>query len=346
LEWLVELLALPAHFLGGGVIQDTASSATLCALLAARERTTDGAGNAGGLRDLDRPLAVYTSTEAHSSIVKAARIAGIGDRYTRTIPTTADHGMDPAALATAIAADRAAGITPCFVSATMGTTSSLALDPLPAIGAICREHGLWLHVDGAMAGAALICPEFRTLAAGLELADSFCMNPHKWLLTNFDCDAFWVREPADLRRALAILPEYLRAEQDEAVIDYRDWHVPLGRRFRALKLWFVLRSFGAEGLRAHVRRGVAHASSLAEWITADERFELESHVLNLVCLRLGHDEDGSRTEALLARANATGKLYATHTKLAGRYVIRLCAGTPMATREDVRAAWDVIADLA
>ncbi|HSL84513.1 MAG TPA: pyridoxal-dependent decarboxylase, partial [Thermoanaerobaculia bacterium] len=257
MDWLVSALDLPAGFRsgsdGGGVIQDTASSAALCALVAARERAREGgaAVAAGG-------LTAYASTQAHSSIEKAVRIAGLGAGGLRLIEVDEGLRLRPDALAAAMAADRAAGRIPVFVCATVGTTSSLAVDPVAEIGPLCKEEGAWLHVDAAMAGTAALCPEHRWIHDGLEHADSYCFNPHKWMFTAFDCDAFWVRDRAALVRSLSVLPEYLRNEATESgrVIDYRDWQVPLGRRFRALKLWFVLRSYGLEGLRHKVRRHV------------------------------------------------------------------------------------------
>ena len=235
LDWLVDLMGLPGKFRssgpGGGVIQDSASSAALCALVAARYRA--GAGD----------LKVYTSSQAHSSIEKAVRIAGFGEDALRLVDVDDDFALRPEALAGVLASDAAAGASPCLVAATSGSTSSMAFDPLRPMAEICRRHNAWLHVDAAMAGSAAICPEHRGFLDGLELADSYCFNPHKWLLTNFDCDCFYVGDRAALIEALSVLPEYLRneASDSKAVIDYRDWQVPLGRRFRALKLWFVLR---------------------------------------------------------------------------------------------------------
>jgi hypothetical protein len=250
LDWLVEMLDLPPAFhssrAGGGVLQDTASSAALCALIAARERATGERSNREGIPP---GLVAYASREAHSSVEKACGIAGIGRDGLRLVDTDATHALDPVALQGAIARDRAAGRQPFFVAATVGTTSSTAMDPVPAMGTIARREDLWLHVDAAHAGAAAVCPEFRPLQAGLEHADSYCFNPHKWLLTNFDCDCFWVADRGALVRSLSVLPEYLRnrATESGAVLDYRDWQVPLGRRFRALKLWFVIRHYGVEG---------------------------------------------------------------------------------------------------
>lgn len=341
LDWLVDLLALPAHFKGAGVIQDTASSASLCALLAAREQALAWRGNTAGLAAAGGRLTIYTSDQAHSSIEKAAMIAGLGRENVRLVKSDDAGAMVPAHLEQLIDADRAAGRTPCFVSATMGTTSSLAMDPLRAIGAIAARARAWFHVDGAMAGTALACPEFRGIADGLDLADSFCVNPHKWMLTNFDLDAFYVREPQRLVRTLSILPEYLRAAQSDDVVNYRDWHIPLGRRFRALKLWFVIRSYGVEGIRAHVRRHVALAARFAQRVREDDRFELAAPPsLNLVCFRLRAGDAPS--EALLRRLNESGKIHLTHTKLHGRYALRLCIGSPRTQERHVEAAWALI----
>ena len=344
LDWLVTALGLPEAFrstsTGGGVIQDTASSATLCALLAARERAT---GFAAGRDGVPGGLVAYTSTQAHSSVEKAVRIAGLGTARLRRIETDEGFRMRPEALAAAMAADREAGRVPAFVCATVGTTSSLAVDPVAEIGEVCREHGAWLHVDGAMAGTAALCPELRWIHRGLEAVDSYCFNPHKWMFTHFDCDCFWVRDRASLVRTLSILPEYLRNRATESgeVIDYRDWHIPLGRRFRALKLWFVLRAFGLEGLRERVRAHVGLAERFASWVEADERFELVvPRSLNLVCFRLrGSDE---ANEELLARLNDSGALYLTHTRLGERYAIRMSIGQTGTEERHVAAAWDRI----
>ena len=255
--------------------------------------------------------------------------------------------MRPDALARAIAADRAAGHTPFFVCATVGTTASTAIDPLPEIAAICRREGVWLHVDAALAGSAAVCPELRGMHAGLEHADSYCFNPHKWLLTNFDCSCLYVADRTELVRTLGVQLEVLRNEptQTGGVIDYRDWQIPLGRRFRALKLWFVLRHYGAEGLRAHVRRHVALARELEAWITADARFVVAAPVpLNLVCFRLVAGD--SATQALLDAVNASGKAYLTHAKLDGRLVIRVAIGATWTERRHVEALWTQLQELA
>jgi aromatic-L-amino-acid/L-tryptophan decarboxylase len=351
MDWLADLLALPARFRsgsgGGGVIQDSASSAALVATLAALHRASGGRWRSAGLGP--GRYAVYTSTQGHSSIEKAARIAGLGDGSVRAIevdPRTL--AMDPDALRVAIDADRKAGVTPAIVVATVGTTSTTAVDPLPAIGALCREYGVWLHVDAAYAGAAAACPELRWIHDGLEFADSYCFDPHKWMLTGFDCDAFWVADTAELVDALTVLPEYLRnaATESGAVVDFRDWHVPLGRRFRALKLWFVLRWYGVEGVREHIRTGVRLAERFAAAVRADDRFEIVApHPLSLICFRL-RDTSGNGgddvNEALLRAVNATGRCLLTHTRVAGRYVLRLAVGAPATRAEHIDETWRII----
>ena len=343
LDWMVELLGLPGRFhsggAGGGVIQDSASGATLCALLAARFRVaSDG--------PFDR-LRAYTSTQAHSSIEKAVRIAGLHPEQLRVIQVDDAFAMDAHALAKAMQADRDAGLVPFFAVATVGTTSSTAVDPVAAIADVAADHGVWLHVDAAHGGAALVCPELRWIAEGLDRADSVCMNPHKWLLTNFDCDCFWVADRSALVGALSVLPEYLRnaATESGAVIDYRDWQVPLGRRFRSLKLWFVLRSYGAEGVRHHVREHVDLAQSFAARVAGHPRLELAApHPLNLVCFR--HVDGDERTERLLAALNDTGRVLLTHTKLADRFVIRVSIGAQATEERHVDALWTLVEGLA
>ncbi len=348
LDWLVEMLGLPEKFkstaAGGGVIQDTASSAVLTAVLAGRERATGFASNAQGC---DGRLTAYTSGQAHSSVEKAVKIAGIGSQHLRLIAVDKDFAMRPDALAQQIAADRAAGLVPSFVCATVGTTSSNAMDPLRAIGEICRAEEVWLHVDAAMSGTAALCPEFRWIHDGLELADSYAFNPHKWMFTNFDCDCFWVADRATLIKALSILPEYLKNQATEsgAVFDYRDWHIQLGRRFRALKLWFVIRHYGVEGLQYHVRRHVELAQQFAGWVQADPRFALAAPVpLNLVCFRLRAGDEANRQ--LLERLNRSGELYLTHTVLDGAYTLRLVVGQTWTEARHVEQAWQRIRDVA
>ncbi len=348
LDWLVDMLGLPAKFKsdgpGGGVIQDSASSAALCALLAARERATDGASNQRGCRG---ELVAYCSNQAHSSIEKAVKIAGIGRDNLRLIEVDERFALRPDLLRQAIAQDRQTGRLPFFVAATLGTTSSNGIDPLAEIGAICRAENLWLHVDAAMAGTAALCPEMRAMHDGVEHADSYCFNPHKWMFTNFDCDCFYVADRAALIDALSVLPEYLKnkATESGAVFDYRDWQVPLGRRFRALKLWFVIRHYGVDGLRHHVRRHVELAHQFARWVEDSTRFEIVAPVpLNLVCFR--HVGGEAATERLLERLNASGRLYLTHTRLNDRYTLRMCIGQTWTEERHVRAAWNLIEETA
>lgn len=319
------------------MIQDTASSSTLCALLAARERATEFSSNETGC---DGRLVAYTSAQSHSSVEKAAKIAGVGRANLRLIETDDKFAMRPDALAAQVRADRQSGRVPFFVCATVGTTSSNAIDPVRQIGQLCRENGLWLHVDAAMSGTAALCPEFRRIHDGVEVADSYCFNPHKWMFTNFDCDCFFVADRAALIRALSVLPEYLRnkATESGAVIDYRDWHIPLGRRFRALKLWFVIRHYGVSGLQHHIRRHVALAQELTKWINEDPRFELAAPVpLNLVCFR--HRGGDAANQLLMDRLNRSGDLYLTHTRLSGRLTLRLCVGQTYTERRHVERAW-------
>jgi len=344
MDWVAEMVGLPEQFTsrgaGGGVIQDSASAAALCALLAAREKATGFAGNETGAVG---NLTAYCSTQTHSSVEKGVKITGIGRANLRQIGVDDFFAMRPELLAAQILKDKAEGKIPCFVCATVGTTSSNAMDPLPAIGAICRQHGIWLHVDGAMAGTAAICPEFRHFQDGIDLADSYCFNPHKWLFTNFDCDCFFVADRTALIKTLSILPEYLRnkATESGAVIDYRDWQIALGRRFRALKLWFVIRHYGVEGLRHHVRRHVALAQEFARWVTASADFELAvAPPLNLVCFRHKGSDDLNRV--LLERLNRSGRLYMSHTELNGRYALRLCVGQTHTEEAHVAAAWERI----
>lgn len=340
LDWLLDVLGLPDRFrstgAGGGVLQDSASSATLCALLAARDRAVDAPADI-------RRCTVYASEHAHSSVAKAVRIAGLDPANLRLLPTDDRFALRPDALVDALAADRRGGVVPTMVVATAGTTSSTAFDPIRAVAEAAADAGCWVHVDAAMAGTAAVCPEFRWMHDGVELVDSYCFNPHKWMFTNFDCDAFWVADRAALIDALSVTPEYLRntATESGAVIDYRDWQVPLGRRFRALKLWFVLRHYGVDGLRHHVREHVRIAQRLAERVAAHPDLELVAPApLNLVCF--AHREGDDATQRLLERCNATGRMLLTHTRLAGRYTIRFSIGQTRTTDRHVDAAWETI----
>jgi aromatic-L-amino-acid decarboxylase len=348
LDWLVDMLDLPRKFKsdssGGGVIQDAASSASLCAVLAARERASNFQVNARGS---NRKLVAYTSTQGHSSIEKAVKIAGIGKDNLHLIEVDKNFAMQPARLEARIEEDLRAGLTPFFVCATVGTTSSHALDPLKEIGEICKRYQLWLHVDAAMAGTAALCPEFRFIHQGLEYADSYCFNPHKWMFTNFDCDCFYVADRNALIKTLSVLPEYLKnkATESGAVIDYRDWHIPMGRRFRSLKLWFVIRHYGIEGLQYLVRKHVQMAQNFKQWVEAEPRFEIVAPVpLNLVCFR--HKGGDDLNEKLLDRLNNSGELYLSHTKLNDQYVIRMCIAQTHTEERHVRTAWKKIQEAA
>ena len=340
LDWVVELLGLPDRFrsegAGGGVLQDSASSATLCALLAARTRTAAADPAA---------LTVYASTQAHSSVEKAAQIAGLSAEAVRLIATGPDGAMDVSALNRQLDDDQRNRRTPCMVVATVGTTGTNAMDPVRAIGEVCAQQGVWLHVDAAMSGTAAVCPEFRWIHDGLELADSYCFNPHKWMFTNFDCDCFFVADREPLVAALSILPEYLRNQATEsgAVIDYRDWQIPLGRRFRALKLWFVLRSYGVAGLRHHIREHVALAEEFEQLVAADPDWEIAApRPLNLVSIR--HTAGDEVTEAVMGRINRSGAAFLTHTRVEDRFVVRVSIGQTTTQRRHVERLWALLRD--
>lgn len=361
LDWMAQLLGLPAAFRlggpGGGCIQGTASESTLISMLAARARV---------LRqqpaDTRPHLTAYASTQAHSSVVKAAMIAGLArhpdDRtHLRLVGTDDGLAMRPDLLESAIRDDLSRGYVPFWVCATVGTTGTTAIDPLDAIGQVLRRTGLhdptqrraWLHVDAAHAATACICPEYRHLLAGVEHADSLCFNAHKWLLTNFDCDCFWTADRTALHAALAVTPEYLRhpASERGQVTDFRDWQIPLGRRFRALKLWLVIRHYGVEGLRAYVREHLRLAALFEDLVRRDARFELAApRTVNLVCFRLRHGDDELNRQ-LLDRLNASGRVYLTHTVIPApgggtRFVLRMSIGATLTREAHVRAAWDLI----
>ena len=335
LDWLAVEMDLPEKFRGNGVIQDSASSSTLCAILAARHR-------AGGIDALPN-LVAYTSEQAHSSIAKGLRLAGIPEERVRSIATTPAYAMRADHLAYEIVQDRNDGLIPFFVAATVGTTSTTAIDPVTEVGWVANNFEAWLHVDAAFAGSAALCPEMRFLNAGLDTADSYVFNPHKWLLTNFDCSAFYVADRASLNEALSITPEYLRnpATDSGAVVDYRDWQVPLGRRFRALKLWFVLRHYGLEGLRTHMRRHIAWAGELTDWVEADDRFELAAPtVVSLVCFR--HVDGNEATNRVLDAVNQSGQAYLTSTTIDGLLILRVAIGSPQTERHHIEELWDLI----
>jgi len=346
MEWLRRMLGLPEGM--EGVIQDTASTASLVSLLVAREKATGFKTNAEGL---GAQLLVYVSEEAHSSIEKGVKIAGFGRENIRHIPTDDSLAMIPDKLDKAIIADKNSGGKPCCVVATVGTTSSAAIDPLREIGQICHTHGLFLHVDAAYAGTAAILPEKRWIIDGSEYADSFVFNPHKWMLTNFDCSAHFIKDSAALVHTFEIHPEYLKTGVDAVVKNYRDWGIQLGRRFRALKLWFVLRYYGVDGIQNMVREHIHLAELFKDWIEEHPQFELMAPVhLSLVCFRLndGRDEKAldSLNRDLLERINKTSKLLLTHTTLKGKYVLRMAIGARTTRESHVRQAWQIIQDKA
>jgi len=352
LDWLRELLGLPDRFAstgpGGGVIQDSASSGMLCAIVAARDRATAFHASAGGVTQDSRPLVAYASINAHSSVEKGLGIAGIGRHWLRKIETNTRGEMDVSALAAAMDTDARAGRIPFFVAATVGTTSSGAFDPVPLIALAAQPHNAWLHVDAAWAGAAALCPELRgPIVDGAEAADSWGFNPHKWMLVNFDCHTLWVADRGPLIRSLSTKPDYLRnaATESGAVIDYSDWQVPLGRRFRALKLWMTLRMVGAAALRQRIRDHVAWAAEFAEMVRDDPRFELLSEPsLSLVCFGLRAGDEAS--EALLDRVNRQGRAFLSPARIAGRQALRLAIGGTLTQRHDVQAVWRELATLA
>lgn len=349
LDWLRQLLGLSAQW--SGVIQDTASTSTLVALISARERATDYALVRGGLQAETRPLVVYVSAHAHSSVDKAALLAGFGRDNIRLIATDDAFAMDPQALRAAIEQDLAAGNHPCAVVATTGTTATTALDPLRAIGEVTQAHDLWLHVDSAMAGSAMILPECRWMWDGIELADSVVVNAHKWLGVAFDCSIYYVRDSQHLIRVMSTNPSYLQSAVDGEVKNLRDWGIPLGRRFRALKLWFMLRSEGVEALQQRLRRDLDNARWLAEQVEAAEQWRLLAPVqLQTLCIQ--HRPEGMEGEALDAhtqawaqRLNASGAAYVTPATLNGRWMVRVSVGALPTERGDVQRLWQNLQDV-
>jgi aromatic-L-amino-acid decarboxylase len=350
MQWLRDMIGLPQAFTG--TIQDTASTATLCAILTARERALQGRGNRAGLSGAGA-FTTYCSAETHSSIEKDVRIAGLGSENLRSIPVDGHFAIRVDLLEQAIAADRAAGRTPLLVVATVGGTANGGFDRVDALADVCEREGLWLHVDAAWAGSAFVLPEMRHLMAGCERADSFVFNPHKWLFTNFDCTAYFVRDPQALLDTFAIQRVYFDTAEQGRVIDYRDWGVPLGRRFRALKLWFVIRAYGVEGLQAAIRQHIAAAQAFASWIEASEDFELMAPArLALVVFRYRPEDidDPAEFDALNARLltalNDDGRMYLTPGKTRGRATIRLSVGQTDTKRHHVEAAWEIIRETA
>jgi aromatic-L-amino-acid decarboxylase len=345
-DWVRRMVALPETF--RGAIQDTASTSTLVALISARERSTDYGLARGGMQAEEKPLVVYASGEAHSSVEKAALLAGFGRQNVRAVAVDADHAMDPRALELAIDRDLAEGRRPCAVVATTGTTASTALDPVAAIAELAARYGLWLHVDAAMAGSAMILPECREMWRGVEAADSVVLNPHKWLGAAFDCSLYYVRDPEHLVRVLSTNPSYLQSSADGRATNLRDWGIPLGRRFRALKLWTLIRSEGVSGLRARLRRDLANARWLAETVRSEPRWRVVAPVpLQTVCIR--HDPPGLDGEAVdlhtrswADRINRSGAAYLTPAVLGGRWVVRVSIGAESTERADVEALWSLI----
>ena len=354
LDWLRQMLGLPPGF--KGVITDGASMSSLLAIAAAREAVPGLRARREGLsgRPDAPPLRLYTSEQAHSSIEKGAITVGIGQRGVRTIPVDDAFRMDAQALARAIEEDRAEGWLPFCVVTTVGTTSTTSIDPVPEIADICRQHGLWLHVDGAYGGMAAVVPEFRHVLAGCEFADSLVVNPHKWLFTPIDCSAFYVRQPDVLRQAFSLVPEYLQTGEEE-VTNYMDWGVQLGRRFRALKLWMVIRYFGHQGIADRIREHIRLGQQVAKWIDEHPDFErMAPTPFSTVCFRArprhlaGDDSPESQVHldelnaALLDAVNATGQAYLSHTKLHDRYTLRMAIGNLKTTETHVRRAWELV----
>lgn len=351
LDWLRQLLGLTADF--WGVIMDGASMSSLVAIAAAREAVAGLDARRQGLSGrADAPrLRLYISDQTHSSVEKGAIVLGIGQENVVKVATDEAFRMSPAALNTAVQADLAAGYKPFFVCASVGTTSTTSIDPVPAIADIAAAYGLWLHVDGAYGGVAAIAPEKRDVLAGVERADSFVTNPHKWLFTPMDLSAFYTRHPAVLKRAFSLLPEYLRSAETDAnvVTDYMDYGVQLGRRFRALKLWFVLRAYGREGLASRLREHMRLAGLLADWIDAAPDFErLAPTPFSAVCFRahpLGMADEAALdalNERLLTAVNATGQIFISHTKLHGRYTLRLAIGNIRTEERHIQKAWRLL----
>jgi len=345
MEWLRNMIGLPGDFTG--VIQDSASSATLCSLLTAREKASGRAINHHGFSG--ERFTVYCSREAHSSVEKDVRIAGFGSHRLRRIAVDENYAMDPLALDAAVRRDLEEGYHPLAVVAALGTTGSTAIDPLDTVAAVCRRYGLWLHVDAAYAGTSLLLPAMRWMLKGIEAVDSFVFNPHKWMFTNFDCSAYFVRDADALVHTFTLLPEYLKTRVDGSVKNYRDWGIQLGRRFRALKLWFVIREFGVQGLRDTVARHIRWAGEVADLVLQTPDFELMAPVpLATVCFRYhpeGVDDPGELdklNQDLMGQLNASGKLFLTHTRLKGKLTLRLVVGQTRQERRHVMTAWEAV----
>jgi aromatic-L-amino-acid/L-tryptophan decarboxylase len=343
MDWLRQMTGLPETFTG--VIQDAGSTSTLVSLLCARERSTGHSQQRAGLQGEAAALVVYTSDQAHSSVEKAARLAGFGAQRVRLIPTDDHHAMRVDALREAIARDLAAGLTPCAIVATIGTTATTAIDPVPDLADVAATRGLWLHVDACLAGTAMILPECRALFRGLDRADSLVWNPHKWLGTTFDFSAYYVRDPDHLVRVMSTNPSYLQTTVDGQVRNYRDWGIPLGRRFRALKLWFLLREQGVAGLQARVRRDLANAQWLAQQVDAAPGWQrVAPCTFQTVCVRhvpagMSEAQVDAHNHAWAEALNRSGTAYVTTTQLKGRVIVRLSIGALQTERADVEALW-------
>ena len=346
MEWLREMIGLSENFTG--VIQDTASTATLCALLTARERATKYQINEKGFKN--EGFVIYASKEIHSSIDKAVKIAGFGIEQLRKIEVDQNFALKPEALEAQIQADIKLGLQPLAVVSAIGTTSTTAIDPIAEVGALCEQYNLWHHVDAAYAGTALVLPEMRWMAEGVESADSFVFNPHKWMFTNFDCTAYFVKDPSTLVNTFAIMPDYLKTSVDDEVKNYRDWGIPLGRRFRALKLWFVIREMGVEGIQEKIRKHIALGKWLAEQVNTHEHFELLAPVpLNTVCFRFKNaspEKLDDINKAIMNSVNATGKLFFTQTTINGMFTLRLAFGNTNLEAYHVENAWKLIQEKA
>lgn len=350
MNWLKEMTGLPQDW--SGVIQDGASNATLTAILTAREKKSNYEINSVGF-DKNQKFRVYCSTETHSSIEKAVKISGLGKSNLVKIPVDDIMAMDANALELMIEKDIKKGYTPLCVIASLGTTGTTAMDPLKPISEICKKHDLWLHVDAAYAGTVLILPEFRWMIDGIEQVDSFVFNPHKWMFTHFDCTAYFVKDEEALVRCFEILPEYLKTQSRGTVKDYRDWGIPMGRRFRALKLWFVIRSFGVEGLKTKIRHHISLAKKLESWIVDHQDFEIMAErTLNLVCFRYHPNEVSNEVELnqlnedLVNKINSDGKIFLTHTKVKGSYTLRMVIGQTNVEERNIKEAWELIQSLA
>lgn len=349
MNWLRDLMGIPSSF--EGVIQDTASTATLTAILSAREKVTNFESNQNGIEQNN--LRVYCSAETHSSVEKAVKIAGLGKSNLVKISVDEHLRMQPDALEKAIQEDLKNGYRPMCIVAAIGTTGTTAIDPLKEIANISQKFNVWLHVDAAYAGSALILPEFQWMIEGIEQIDSFVFNPHKWLLTNFDCSVYFIKDKESLLKTFEVLPEYLKTASRGLVNDYRDWGVPLGRRFRALKLWFVIRNYGVEGLQKYLRAHISLAQDLTKWIEASPDFELLAPTtLNLVCFRY-HPKDIDKEETLnsmnkkiLDQLNSNGRMYLTHTKINQQYTLRIVIGQSFVETHHIQRAWELIQEIA